>query len=52
MVPGSLGCIEGSEPGLVFGRNTSAMYLFECFCQFAEIAFDAHLPNLLLHPCR
>ena len=57
MVPGSLGCMEGSEPGFAsnfgFGKNTSAVYLvFKCFCQFVVIAFDGYCPSLLLHFCK
>ena len=54
VVLGSLGCAEGSEPefALCFGsgKNSSAVYLvFECFCWFAGIAFDACHPSLLQH---
>ena len=57
VVPGSLGCAEGSEPesALCFGsgKNSSTVYLvFECFCWFARIAFDAHHPSLLLNSCK
>ena len=57
VVPGSLGCTEGSDLEFVscfgFGKNSSAVYLlFECFCWFAGIAFDAHHPSPLLHSCK
>ena len=42
VVPGSLGCAEGSEPEFAScfgsGQNSSGVYLvFECFCWFAEL---------------
>ena len=43
----SLPCILG------LGRDTLAVCsVFECFCQFAGIAFDACHPSLLLHFCK
>ena len=56
VVPCSLGCAERFVPGLAsylwLGREISAVYLFEHFCQVAEIASDIHHPNLLPHSCR
>ena len=37
---------------LCLGKNISAVYLFACFCQFAEIAPDACHPSPLLHFCK
>ena len=56
MVLSCLWCSEGFVPHLasylVFGKNISAVYLFVCFWQFAEIAFGACYPSPPLHFCK
>ena len=56
VVPNSLWCTEGFVPGLAsylgYGKGPLVVYLFACFHQFAEVAFDVLHPNPLLHFCK
>ena len=53
VVLGALRVLSLNLPCVLGLESSSAVYLvFECFCWFAGIAFDAHHPSLLLHSCK